>query len=250
MKLTFYRTSSFTPEIRPSVVERQWMEDSQQKFAYRCLPLNIANAHGWEILCPCSFTATWDGGNSKDSIRIQADTETHLMPMSHFGDGILTFPVQGLIRTEENYNLWVSGSPNQVKRAIAPLTGIIETDWAPYTFTMNWKFTESLYEVEFIKGEPFCFMFPIRRNSLEIIEPRFRDLTDNQKLHQAYTKWSESRNDFNQALENQGSEAQTQKWQKSYFRGLNQDNEKVTDSHQTKLKLQPFKDESNSNHEI
>ena len=28
-----------------------------ESFAYRCLPLNIANAHGWELLNPCAFDA-------------------------------------------------------------------------------------------------------------------------------------------------------------------------------------------------
>ena len=41
--------------IRPAPVEREWMDDSDQRFAYRCLPLNIANAHGWEILCTPGF---------------------------------------------------------------------------------------------------------------------------------------------------------------------------------------------------
>jgi Family of unknown function (DUF6065) len=31
-------------------MERAWMDATDQRFAYRCLPLNIANAHGWEIL--------------------------------------------------------------------------------------------------------------------------------------------------------------------------------------------------------
>jgi hypothetical protein len=28
------------------------MDASPEAFAYRCLPLNIANAHGWGILTP------------------------------------------------------------------------------------------------------------------------------------------------------------------------------------------------------
>lgn len=41
--------------IRPAPLEREWMNGTNQRFAYRCLPLNIANAHGWEILNAAGF---------------------------------------------------------------------------------------------------------------------------------------------------------------------------------------------------
>ena len=62
MKLIAYLAEREHIDIRPAPVERAWMEATDQRFAYRCLPLNIANAFGWEILCPSAFTAAWDGG--------------------------------------------------------------------------------------------------------------------------------------------------------------------------------------------
>ena len=60
MKLTCYEISADPINIRPAQPERAWMDASNQGFAYRCLPLVIANAHGWEILSPASFEAyTW-----------------------------------------------------------------------------------------------------------------------------------------------------------------------------------------------
>ena len=56
MKLIAYLIDGHQMDIRPAPVEREWMDATGERFAYRCLPLNIANAHGWEILCPSSFT--------------------------------------------------------------------------------------------------------------------------------------------------------------------------------------------------
>jgi hypothetical protein len=39
------------------------MDDTNQRFAYRCIPLSIANASGWEIVLPFSFSAVWNGGS-------------------------------------------------------------------------------------------------------------------------------------------------------------------------------------------
>ncbi len=37
--------------------------------------------------------------------------------------------------------MWVGGPPNHIKDGIQPLTGLVETDWLPFPFTMNWMFT-------------------------------------------------------------------------------------------------------------
>ena len=62
MRLICYPTSGAAPKLAPAPVERDWMERTNAGFAYRCLPLNIANAHGWLILNAAPFVAEWDGG--------------------------------------------------------------------------------------------------------------------------------------------------------------------------------------------
>ena len=54
MDLICYLRQGWEPLIRPAEPTREWMDRTRLSFAYRCLPLNIANAHGWEILCPVS----------------------------------------------------------------------------------------------------------------------------------------------------------------------------------------------------
>ena len=60
---------------------------------------------------------------------------------------------------------------NRPKDAIAALTGLIETDWSPYSFTMNWQFARTHTAVRFIeKGEPFCHLMPVRRGEIEAVK--------------------------------------------------------------------------------
>ncbi len=67
MKLTAYIMDSHELSIRPAPVERDWMNKTGKRFAYRCLLMNIANAFGWEILNHIGFEATWNGGNELDA---------------------------------------------------------------------------------------------------------------------------------------------------------------------------------------
>lgn len=218
------------------------MEGTDQRYAYRCLPLNIANAYGWEILCSAGFAAIWNGGRSNDAISIQPDPGTTPPAISHFGHGILTFHLPCLFRTEPGDNLMVQGPVNRPKDGIAALSGIIETDWAPYSFTMNWIFTRPGVDVRFEQGEPYCHIFPVRCSTLEGIQPELQVLSADPELKAQHQAWSASRLQFNADLKQPGSEAQAEKWQKLYYRGLNPEGRATEiQEHRTRLKLKPFK---------
>jgi len=240
MRLTCYSTSGEPPRIVPAPVERGWMERTGDGFAYRCLPLNIANAHGWLILNPVPFLAEWNGGAGLDAVAVRpVAAGPGLIALSHFGSGVLTFNVTGLFRTEPGYDLIVTGPLNSPKDAIQPLTGIVETDWAPFTFTMNWKFTRKHAPVAFERDEPFCMIFPLQRGLIEAVEPEFRTLDSDAEVHGAYTAWADSRRAFNERLMVPGSEAQAEQWQKDYFRGGSRFGESPPD-HRTRLRVKPF----------
>ncbi|MDM9623354.1 hypothetical protein A6U87_07275 [Rhizobium sp. AC44/96] len=238
--LTAYVIDGHDVRIRPAPVDRDWMNATDERFAYRCLPLNIANAHGWEILCTSAFSASWDGRKGKDAIRVRSRSGTIASAVSHFGDGILTFHVPCLFRTEAGMDLFVTGPINRPKDAISPLSGVIETDWSPYTFTMNWKFTRPFQKVYFDADEPFCHLFPVKRGGLESIEPDIRNLSDNPDLNREYDQWTKSRNTFNADLGDQDSRAAQDRWQKSYFRGEAPSGASGPGDHRSKLRLKPF----------
>jgi hypothetical protein len=236
MKLIAYAYEGHRVDVRPASPERAWMNDTDQRFAYRCLPLNIANAHGWEILCPSGFVAAWNGGRGKDAIEIFPDEGTTAPAVSHFAHGVLTFHVPCLFQTEQGFDLMVQGPINRPKDSIAALSGIVETDWAPYSFTMNWMFTRPGAAVRFDKGEPYCHIFPLRRGQLESFAPQARPLTDDPALRSEHDAWFKARVQFNKDLEVENSPARDEGWQRSYFRGAN------GNAPRTRLRLKEFEE--------
>jgi hypothetical protein len=240
MDLICYSILGEPPKIVPAPVERWWMNTEGNGTAYRCLPLNIANAHGWLILNPAPFVAEWNGDAGRDGVVVRPTAGgPSLIGSSHFGGGVLTFAVSALFQTEPGYDLVITGPFNQPKDAIQPLTGIVETDWAPFTFTMNWKFTRKDTPIVFERDEPFCMIFPVRRGLVEEVNPEIRPIESNEELFAAYTAWVQSRQEFHKGLGVPGSEAQVEKWQKDYFRGGSRFGKSPPD-HRTKLKVKPF----------
>jgi hypothetical protein len=221
MKLTCYALNADPPTIRPAPTTRDWMDRFRDNHAYRCLPLNIANSHGWEILSPCALSITWNGGiDARDTTLKALDGYAHLshLAVSHFAYGIVTFHLWYLFRTEPGWDLFASGSFNSVKDGIAPLAGVIETDWLPYPFTMNWQMTRA-GTVRFEKDEPLCMVFPVPHGVLQTVEPEILDLDDNPQLKTQMAAWRERRDEFMQKFNARDTATLREAWQRFYFIG-------------------------------
>jgi hypothetical protein len=239
--LTAYRVTGEPMALRTADRARDWLDALPDRFAYRCLPLAMANQMGWELLCPVGFTAKWNGGPKPADIKLRFDGEPSPLVSSHFGHGILTFTPGYLFRTTPRHNLWVKGPANVWKDGAQPLEGLIETDWAPYTFTMNWKLTRPRLKVRFEAGEPVASLLPFPREYLEDFVPRLQALDANADVAGQYRAWNEDRGRFLAELELEGSEARKAGWQRDYMRGRDQ-KDRVFEGHQTKLRLRDFED--------
>ena len=147
------------------------MDKTGESFAYRCLPLNIANSYGWSFHLMHDFVVHWDGTNAVEGVTIKSDKDVSRVVQSIFGHGIITFHTHGLFQTDPGWSLMASGPANAAKDGISPLSGIIETDWSPFSFTMNWQLTRPGQWVKFNKDDVFCTVFPVQRGVLESIEP-------------------------------------------------------------------------------
>lgn len=242
MELLCYLYEGWNPRIRPASQRRDWMDATPEAFAYRCLPLNIANAHGWEILAPCGFEAEWNGGAGADDVVITPDagTEPHDHPVALFGQGTFTFHIQALFRTPPGWNLWVGGPPNGMRDGVAPLGGVIETDWSPYTFTMNWRFTRPNQRVRFEAGDVICHLFPVQRDVIDGVEPRFLPIESEPELKAAFEAWSRSRDAFQIEVERNPPTRPAEKWQKLYYRGVMPDGSPGPQDHHSKLRPRAF----------
>lgn len=227
------------PRLVPANPTRRWMDEFPDRHPYRCLPLAIANAHGWCLLSPCTFEAHWNGGPRTADLTISVlDGYPYLnhIVQSNFSHGILTFHTGYLFRTSPGWNLWAGGPANFVKKGAAPLAGVIETNWLPYPFTMNWQLTAAgVYRWE--RGEPYCMLFPVPANTLENVEPEIRDLKSNPQLQEQCFAWREKRFELMQDLQDTDPGAISDRWQRYYFLGRMPDTGESVDHHVSRLRL-------------
>jgi hypothetical protein len=228
-----------TVGLQPAPVDRDWMDAAHQRHPYRCLPLNIANQNGWVLTCPTAVRCYWYGGPNPSDLEVRFDGPPDPVVSSHFGSGVLTFSVPYLFRTPPGLNLWVKGPANLIKDGIQPLEGVVETDWASSTFTMNWKVTRVCEWVSFAAGEPIAMLVPIPRGLTEGLLPKLALLDHNPELKAQYAAWEAGRKGFLTDLKANDPEAIKRGWQKDYFQGKTPEGG-TFDRHQTRLVVKPF----------
>jgi hypothetical protein len=153
---------------------------------------------------------------------------------SHFGSGIVTFSLPWLFRTSRGVGLWVRGPANDVRDNLVPLDGVVETDWAPYTFTMNWRLMRR-GEAYFRAGEPICMLVPIVLDVFERVEPVVRDLDSNPVLKEDFTRFVSKRSGNIQKLKEGGEGT----WAMDYMRGHLPDGSEVRE-HRKAFRLRDF----------
>ena len=241
--LECFPTTTRPPDLVPGRPQRGWMEKFVGRHPYRCLPLTMANSSGWEILCPVGFAATWNGGPAQSDITITPD---HPFPgfedfvKSHFSHGVITFHPGYLFRTPPGWAVWTSGPPNHVKDGIQPLTGLVETDWLPFPFTMNWIFTRP-GRVKWEKGEPFCFITLMEHRKLEDVQPIVRSLDRDPEIHGQFEVWNRERSNFNRRLSSGDPDTVRESWQRFYFKGEIPEEGPAPVDHVNKRRLKPIK---------
>jgi len=238
----------------PAPPARDWMAATIQRNATRCLPMMMANQNGWWLLNNYPVRMMWHGGRHKHAIKIQyhpdiapyaatgANKGMPAYPTSDFGEGVVTWRMPFVFRTAPGYNLLVRGPANLAKDGIAPLEGLVETDWAPMTFTVNWRFTRPDVWVTFDAGEPIAMLVPQRRGELETFAPEVTPISDDPEVHDLWWAWNKARNWFNATPSDdpqQYRENARETGQNSYTRGELPDGSTAPE-HQTRMKLKKF----------
>ena len=221
MQLECYPVAERPPEIVPGRPQRAWMDSFAERHPYRCLPLTMANTTGWELLCPMAVTLEWNGGLAQGDITLKPDNpnpDFHTFVKSHFSHGVVTCHPGSLFRSPPGWSMMVMGPPNQVKDGIQALSGLVETEWLPFPFTMNWRFTRP-GRVRFEKNEPFCFVTLIQDRPLAEIQPVIRSMASNPELRGQYDVWEKHRAEFNSRIFRLDPDATKEAWQRYYFRG-------------------------------
>ena len=173
--------------------ERDWFV----QHAYFCLPLTMANQHGFIVRSLYDFWVKWNGGQTAEDIAIRKRPEDRdlfnaQLVQSHFGMSTVTIQNTWTFRTPKGINLMVVTPPNFAIDGIAHMAAVIETDNLRRDFTFNLRVTRQDEEIFIPKGSPIGCVLPYPRHFIdqykvklasEILEP---EVAENERRTMRY----------------------------------------------------------------
>lgn len=235
MKVKAYRLEERPFIIKPGERKRQWMDETPGRYAYRCLPLSVANSTGWDLYCDSPFVISWNGGSDQSDISINYAGEEENFITSTFGAGIVTFHTGWLFRTDPEWDMLVTGPINDGISWANPLSGIVETWWNDFTFTMNWKLHTPGSYFWNVKT-PICRLLPIPHEYE--ITTEVCDIESDVEQKKLYDQWAAEREqtiqEFNQVTE-YGIDGERVKvnspkteWEGNYYKGVRKNGERIS----------------------
>jgi hypothetical protein len=226
--------------------QRDWMDATPHRYAYRCLPLTIMNQTGWWIRNPVGFTATWRGQSQPGTVDFRFDVAPNTWDKwinCQFGEGIITWNTPFLFRTKPvGSRLLICGPANYFKPHVQPLSALIESDWVTMSFTMNWKIMVPDQPIRFELGEPLFQAIPLASNvcaDLEDASVSYQRLRENPELLRAYQEWDQGRRRFHE--QKVSGDVKPNDWQKDYFQGRDAIGQAAAGYHMTKVKPPPIR---------
>lgn len=225
-------------KVEPLSTKRDWMDNMNGKWGYKCIPLNVANQNGWQVLSPIEFCANWNGGPGIDDVEVHyhEDSDIHFAS-GHFGYGILTIMPDFIIKTSKGISTHVRGIPNSHLDSLQPLEGMVETDWLPFTFTFNYKFTRP-GEIIFQKDQPLFSFFPVKRGYIDKYKINRSKLSGDKDLYDKYNIFEKAREDhIDKNRERRYDKTTGRSFQGFYSSGTLLDAGKISDPPQKQIKL-------------
>jgi hypothetical protein len=221
------------------------MNETVSRYANRCLPLLAGNEFGWCLLNERRCTVEWSGDDDLAGLRVHYESAPPAgRAESNFGYGVVTFRVPYLFRTPPGWDLLVRGPTNSPKDGVVALDAVVETDWSPATFTMNWKLTRP-GTIVFEAGEPICMLVPQRRHDLESFDGEVRAIASDEQVASEWEAFEHNRTELKrrkflaEALGDFGDIHEA--WEGDYFRGRTAHGRSAPE-HLTKRRLGSFGD--------
>jgi hypothetical protein len=168
-KVLVYRWDKNAALLDQLSVKREWMDNTPEKHAYRCMPISLANTLGWGISFPVDISFIWDGiDDSSDSHVKILKGEKYCTTQR--GNATISFNTYLTIQTDDEITTLITPVPNYFNKNAQCYTSLISTSFYKSMMPVAWKITEPNIEITIPAGMPVATLIPISLKGIEDIE--------------------------------------------------------------------------------
>lgn len=150
--------------IDPMSIKRDWMEEIQDKHAYRCFPVTQANVVGWNLTSTEDISFIWDGINdqSDQHIKITSPEDAY----SGRGQSTVSLNTGLVFRTDQNVSMFTINPVNYFNEDFETMSNLISTSFYDNPLPLAIKARKSNKQILIKAGTPIATIIPISLTDL------------------------------------------------------------------------------------
>lgn len=155
-----------TANIEQLSARRAWMDETPDKHAYMCFPLNLTNRLGWGLSFPTDIRFVWDGitdGSGQHVKILEGEEFAH----PDRGNATISFLTGIRFMTDETTSMMTMPVPNEFVRGAQCYTTLMSTSFYFHMLPVAWRITEPNLEICIPAGTPVAAVLPISLTGLQ-----------------------------------------------------------------------------------
>lgn len=165
-KFRAYRLSEHSAKIEQLSATRDWMDATQDKHAYMCLPLNLTNRLGWGISFDEDLSFIWDGITDTTPDHVKVLEGSKYLSTTR-GNATISFNTSLLVKTDSDTTTLTMPVPNLFVKEAQCYTDLISTSFYEHSLPVAWRITEPNVEITIPAGQPVAAILPISLGNLQ-----------------------------------------------------------------------------------
>lgn len=145
---------------------RDWMDKTFEKHAYRCLPVSLSNTLGWTFSFPEDISFIWDGNDSSEQGHVKVLSGERFVSTNR-ANATISFETGLWLRTKESVSVLLMPVPNQFIDGVQGFTTIINTSVLSPPIPYAWKITKANEVITIPAHTPIVSILPINLKSIQ-----------------------------------------------------------------------------------
>lgn len=166
-------------KIEQTPVQRDWMDLTDGRHAYKCFPVSLANSIGWSISFLDDIEFIWDGITDSSPNHVKIIRAGEHVANTDRGQATISFNSELRFKTDKNVSMLSIVPPNYWIDGAIPYTSIISTSFYPDPYPIAWKITKANENIIIPAGTPVATLIPISLTDFSKVELNIYDKPHN-----------------------------------------------------------------------
>jgi len=161
--------------IKQTRLNRDWMDETWQKHAYRCFPVQLGNTIGYELSLPVDLSFKWNGifNENQNNVELLKGRK-----YAYTGRGHATVSIKtGIIfQTPKNISMLQIPVPNMFRDDFQAFTTVMSTSWYWQELPSAIRILKPEQEITIKAGEPYAVIVPVSLGMMQDTELKLIDM--------------------------------------------------------------------------